>query len=315
MHPTDAPQLDSAQRGGIALVAVAATGFGAMAVLAKYGYDAGLNVVTLVLLRFGLAAPLLWLLALRIDGRPGARALLNGLGLGFALYSVQAGLFLGAVGRMDASLAALLLYIYPGIVMVGAIALGRERPDRRRVGALLAVLGGVALVLVGGGQGLAGIDAIGAVMALAAAATYSAYILASEHIARGAAPLTLAAAVTTGGGLAFAIGGGASGTLDFGFDASAWLFVGAVALVSTVIPIAAFLAGVVRIGSSSTAIVCGIEPTVTVLLAMACFGESLAAPQILGGAVVLAAVAALGRIQPPPELVARAWPPSRSPGT
>ena len=46
-------------------------------------------------------------------------------------YAAQAGLFFGALTRIDASLTSLLLYIYPALVFVGAVALRREHADRR----------------------------------------------------------------------------------------------------------------------------------------------------------------------------------------
>ncbi len=61
----------------------------------------------------------------------------------------------------------------------------------------------------------------------------------------------------------------------------------AIAVVSTVVPIAAFFAGLARVGSSRASILSTIEPPITVLLAMAVFGETLGWPQVLGGVLVL----------------------------
>ena len=49
-------------------------------------------------------------------------------------YAAQSGLYFSALTRIDASLVALILYVYPVLVMAAAIALGRERASRRRVG-------------------------------------------------------------------------------------------------------------------------------------------------------------------------------------
>jgi drug/metabolite transporter (DMT)-like permease len=60
--------------------------------------------------------------------------------------------------------------------------------------------------------------------------------------------------------------------------------------VSTVVAILTFFAGLERVGPSAAAILSVFEPVVTVVLAALVFGDSLAAIQVLGGALVLAAV-------------------------
>ena len=55
--------------------------------------------------------------------------------------------------RLDASLLSLLLYTFPAMVTVAAIALGRERASRRKTGALVLASGGLVLVLAGAGAG------------------------------------------------------------------------------------------------------------------------------------------------------------------
>ena len=61
------------------------------------------------------------------------------------------------------------------------------------------------------------------------------------------------------------------------------------------VAILAFLGGLARIGPTDTATVSTMEPVVTLLLAVALLGESLAPLQLLGGAGILAAVVWLAR--------------------
>ncbi len=65
------------------------------------------------------------------------------------------------------------------------------------------------------------------------------------------------------------------------------------AAVSTVGAIALFFAGLRRVGPSAASILSTLEPVVTVALAFVVFGESLGPAQLLGGALVLAAVVAV----------------------
>jgi drug/metabolite transporter (DMT)-like permease len=145
---------------GTLLCLAAAAGFGASPLLARAGEDAGVGVVALLGARFAIAAAILWVLVLRRGPLPSGRAASRGLALGLLVYAPEAGLYFAALTRMDAAPAAMLVALYPALVAVGAIALGRERMSRRLGLALLAALAGVALVLLGGG-GVGSVDGLG----------------------------------------------------------------------------------------------------------------------------------------------------------
>jgi len=240
-----------------------------MAIFAKLAYGAGLEVVTLLALRFSLAAALLWALV-RVRGiRTQRRPLLLGLALGAFGYAVEAGLFFFSLERLEAGLASLVMYSYPAWVALGALALGRERLTPRRGLALLLASAGLVLVLGAGGDA----DGLGLLLALGAGIGYAAYILGTDSVVRSVDPLPFAASVCAGSALSFLAVGAVQGGLDLGFAADGWLWIVAMALVSTVVPIAAFAAGVQRIGPSRSSILSTVEPPVTVLLALAVFGE------------------------------------------
>ncbi len=77
---------------------------------------------------------------------------------------------------------------------------------------------------------------------------------------------------------------------DLRVGAAGWEAVVAIALVSTVVPTAAFLLGLRRVGPATASIVATLEPVITVALAMVVFGDRLRPLQLLGGAGVIAAV-------------------------
>jgi drug/metabolite transporter (DMT)-like permease len=84
--------------------------------------------------------------------------------------------------------------------------------------------------------------------------------------------------------------------------AAGWGRLACLAVVSTVGAISMFFAGLDRVGPTTASILSTVEPVVTVLLAFAVFGETLAAVQLLGGALVIAAVLALAaRFRPQPQ--------------
>jgi drug/metabolite transporter (DMT)-like permease len=269
--------------------------FGAMAVFGKLAYDEGANVGTL--LRFALAAALFWVLVLASGGARDVRALGRrdlrlGLALGGCGYALQAGCFFAALERIDASLLSLLLYTFPTMVAVAAVALGRERLDRRRVAALALATGGLVLVVAGAGAGA--LDPLGAALGLGAAVVYTTYILVSEGIARRLRPEVLSALVCTGAALTLTVGTSLLGELRPGdVTPAGWGWLASLSVVSTVGAVSLFFAGLRRAGPTTASILATVEPVVTVVLAFLVFGETLVAVQLVGGALVLAAVLAL----------------------
>ena len=275
---------------GALLCLLSAAGFGAMGIFGKLAYEDGVGVGDLLLVRFALAS----LLLLAVAGARGAlrglsrRGLLAGLGMGAIGYAAQSGLFFGALERMDASLLVLILYVYPATVLLGAVLLGRERATPRRIAALVVALAGIVLVLGSAASG--GLDALGTAMGLGSALTYTVYILAGDRLGVGVPPVALAALVCVGATGTFAIATVVRGGADLGTVAGAWPAIAGIVLVSTVGAILTFFAGLARVGPSAASILSTLEPVVTVSLAAAAFGEMLAPVQLLGGALVLAAV-------------------------
>jgi len=278
---------------GPLLCLMSAVGFGAMAIFGKLAYDSGVGVGDLLFLRFALAAALLLVVAAATDTLRGLsrRSVLAGLAMGAIGYATQSALYFDALTRMDASLLALVLYLYPALVMIGSVALGRERASARRVAALVIAFAGTALVLAGAASG--SLDAIGTAMGFCAAITYSVYILAGDRVGATVPPVPLAALVCLGATCTLALTSVVRGGPDLGFGAAGWGWVGAIAFVSTVAAILCFFAGLARVGPSAASIFSSSEPLVTVAMAAAVFGESLTAVQLLGGALVLGAVVVL----------------------
>jgi drug/metabolite transporter (DMT)-like permease len=280
-----------------------AAGFGAMAVFGKLAYDEGTTVGTLLSARFALAAILFWVLVIA-GGEASAglrgltrRDLFMALGLGAFGYAAQAGCFFAALNRIDASLLSLLLYTYPSMVAVAAILLRRERADARRFTALVLASGGLVLVLANAKAGT--LDPAGAGLALAAATVYTTYILTSQGIAGRMSPMVLSALVCTGATVTLTTGTALVGDLDPGaVTAAGWGWLLSLAVVSTVIAVSLFFAGLKRVGPSSAAILSTAEPVVTVILAFLVFGEVLGPFQLLGGMLVIAAVLVLASQRP-----------------
>jgi drug/metabolite transporter (DMT)-like permease len=290
-------RLAAVRSTGTILCLVSAAAFGAMAVFGKLAYEEGATVGTLLAVRFTLAAALFWAI-LAVRGHFGElrrlsrRDLATGLALGGVGYAAQAGCYFSALERIDASLLSLVLYTFPAMVTAAAIVLGRERVDARRLIALALASCGLALVVAGAGAGA--LEPLGVGLALAAAVVYTTYILVSDGVARRVPAHVLATLVCTGAAVSLVTGSAVLGELRPGALTSAgWGWLGSLAIVSTVVAIGLFFAGLRRVGPTAASILSTLEPVVTVLLAFLVFGETLTAVQVLGGALVIAAVPVL----------------------
>ena len=275
---------------GAVFCLLSAIGFGAMAVFGKLAYDDGVTVGDLLLVRFGIAAVVM-LGIVRARGGFGVlprRTAVAAFLMGAVGYAAQSASYFAALDRIDASLLTLLLYVYPVLVMVGAVVLRRERWSGRRAAALTLALLGMLLVL----SGAAGhrFDWVGVGLGLVAAVVYTAYILVGDRVLGGIAPIPLTALVCCGAFSTYAVATVARGGPALGFGAAGWGWLVAVALVSTVGAIILFFTGLASVGPSVASILSVLEPVVTIGLAAAIFGESLSRGQLAGGALVLVAV-------------------------
>lgn len=274
------------------LIVFSAAAFGIMPVLAKYAYQDGANPSNFLAFRFFIAALLLtFIMVIKKDTRRlTVRQYLYLAGLGVGGYSMVAGLYFNAVTRIPASLASMLLYTYPAMVMIFAVASGGEKFSLKKFLALGISMTGITLVL---GFPARSFETAGIIMAFASAFFYSVYIIVSKKLLDDISPLVTTAYLAWAAAAAFTVNGLLTGQLNFNFGLQAWVAIALIALVSTVAGIVAFLKGLKIIGASQASIISTIEPLVTAALSLLLFEERLSAPQFAGGGLILLATVLL----------------------
>lgn len=298
------PSGDVAARGvrgrraaGLALVLSSAVAFGTMPVFAKVAYRSGAEPVALLAVRFAVAAVVL--VALRaltarrdkVGGWPRGATLATLLALGGGLYVAQALSFFSALELAPAALVAILLYLFPGLVVLLAAAFLRERPSAAVVGCLLLAVLGVGLTV---GPVRGEVAPLGLVLGVVSAVCYAVYIVLSSRVVPRVGALTALCVVVTGAAVSY-------GVLavvvrpDWPGDAGGWIATVAVGLVGTVFAMLAFFAGLTRLGPTDTSVTSTLEPVVTALLGVVVLGERLTPLQVVGAVLVLAAVVAIAR--------------------
>jgi drug/metabolite transporter (DMT)-like permease len=282
---------------GAGLCAASAFGFSTLAILAKLAYAEGLSMTAFLSLRFAGAA-LLLLIALGVRrGRaavPEPRLLLALFLLGAVGYFAQASLYFLSLQRLSASLASVLLYIYPAFVALTVWVVEGRRPTRREGLAMALALTGAALT-AGPLEGVAAgrPDPVGIVLSVTSAAGYAVYIVVSNRYVHRAGPLVSTAWLSVGSALSFGLAGWLTRSWVFPFTPRSLTLLATLVLFSTIMPITAFFAGMRRVGPTAAALLSALEPVFTISLAAIILHEALTRNQWAGGALILIAVVLL----------------------
>lgn len=262
-----------------------------MPILAKLAYADGVDLPTMLFLRFSLAAILMTLaMFMRRLPWPRGRQLWILVAMGGIGYVGQAFCYFAALQYATAGLTALLLYLYPVIVTVVAALLARRHLAPARVVAVCAALFGTALAV---GERLDG-SSLGVVLGIGAAVIYSVYILVGEKVTTAAGAIPSATVVMLSAATVYGMAVGARGAL-LPESVSGWFAVGGIALFSTALAIVGFFLAMQRLGAADAAVLSTLEPVVTVLLAAVVLSEKIGMWQVVGGVIILGAVIVLVR--------------------
>jgi drug/metabolite transporter (DMT)-like permease len=275
---------------GALLVVVSAASFGTLAIFGRYAFADGVDTFTLLAIRFLSAALLMaGLLRLRGESLPRGPILYQLVGMGALGYVGQSFSYLSAIRYASAGLVALLLYLYPAFVALLSALVLKERFTSLKIAALLLATLGAALT-----ARPAGGDWTGILLAISAAAIYSIYIIVGAHVLREVSAFQSSTVIFASAGVVYAVLTLLRGA-HMPQSGSGWWTLGAIVILSTIIPVVTFLAGMQRVGPTNASMLSTFEPIVTVLLAAVLFGEALSPITFIGGIMILAAVLLLAR--------------------
>lgn len=252
---------------GALLVAISAIGFGFMPLFNSWTRPDGVGVAGLLATRFGLAAIVLWTIALaRREALPRGITLATLIVMGCVLYFGESFGYYNALRHLPSGVVALVLYVYPAIVAVLARLVLNEPLTRAKLAALALAAVGLALTLGLFGKAtstpLPSTSTQGIAWALLAAVSYAIYMIAGSKTGKRAAPIMSAAVVATGVACTLTIVVLATGDR---LPRTQWGWTGAIclALVGTVLSLTTLLEGIKRIGPTRAATISCIEPLAT----------------------------------------------------
>jgi drug/metabolite transporter (DMT)-like permease len=276
---------------GVVYVVTSAVCFGTLPIFARLAFASGVDTSTLLLLRFSIAAAIMWaLLVARGAALPRGKGLAMLAGMGAIGYAGQAFSYFTAVSLGSAGLAALLLYLYPALVAILSRVVFRHPLSGAQVLAIGMALVGSLLTIGRAGDG----TPLGVFFGVLAALIYSVYILTGGRLPVGITATASTVVVSSSAAVVFAGVVLARGA-HLPQTPLGWVAVLAIAIVCTVLAVAFFLAGLERLGPVRASVFSTLEPATTLVLAAVLLGEQMTFLRAAGGALILAAVLLLAR--------------------
>jgi drug/metabolite transporter (DMT)-like permease len=179
--------------------------------------------------------------------------------------------------------------------LAAAVLKEEQALGRGRVAALLVALGGVALLLLTGSSGLAGVagDVRGLLFAVCAPVVVSLATIVVRRRLGGTDPLVVASGQITAACLvslpvAFLLGPALDGLTQV--SPRAWLAIGLSGGIGMSASFVIFVRMISRYGPTAALLATYVMPVVATLLGVLFLGETLTAPMLAGSALVLAGV-------------------------
>lgn len=277
---------------GVAAVLAAGTGYAFMSILVKRAFELGLGPIQVISLQSWLASIVLltyavffkreifrvsrhtlWLLALQ--GVVGA--------LGTSL------LYAYSLKFLPVSVAILLLYLYPALVLAAGVFIWHKKVGRQELVALLLTLGGTTLAS-GIFSGVGVIAWIGIALGLAGAMAYAVFNLVGEIVLAKVSPLVAMCYTQWVCSIALlVILKGDIMSLPWQ-NAQTWEIGILLATVASILPFYMILVGIERLGADQAAILSTFELPMTFILAGVFLNEFPTGDQWVGGSLVLGGI-------------------------
>lgn len=272
---------------GVFFVLLSATGFAVMPILAKYAYEGGANVGTLLFLRFGIAS-LLFFLYLWI--KKGAKIVITRkqwfalIVYGGVMYALISTMYFQSLHYISGPLATLLLYTSPIFVVILSMLLEKEKFSKQVILAILLSIAGLSLVL---GASFQEIRFYGVLLAVGSGLGYAIHIVLMNRMVKAIPPFLTTAYTILFTAVTQLVLGVTTNSFDFHFSGVAWASIIGLCFCSTILALLTFFLGLQLIGSTNASILSMFEPVITIILCAVILGESFTIWQMMGTAGVL----------------------------
>jgi drug/metabolite transporter, DME family len=195
-----------------------------------------------------------------------------------------------AIQKTNVATAIILQYTAPVLVLLYMVARGRQKPTLRRVSAVaLAVVGSALAIGVAGGGGFR-LNPVGVIAAMLAAVSFSFYNIAGHNILARYDRWIVLLYTTFSAGAFWLVVNPPWKLAAAHYSGLAWGFLLLFAVVSVLAPFSLYFAGLQHLEPTRAIVVSCLEPVFSIIIAAISLGEGIGPGQVLGIAVVLAAI-------------------------
>ena len=267
----------------------AATAFGICDTLVKLVLAAGIDVLSLALIR-GVVGVAILFAYLRLGAPPvpaTARARAFALALGVLFAAIVYGLF-EAIDRITVPVAVLTYFIYPLLTAIGGALFGVERIGWQGLATAVVAFCGLALTIEAYPQHL---SLAGLGFAAGAALCRAAFLLIARRELQELDPRLTTWYSLLSSTAIFVVAAAATMDWPTSHDVGGWLLACIVGI-GTAIAILTLYMSTIRIGPFRSALIMNLEPLLATVLSVPLLGQMITPVQALGAAIMLAALAA-----------------------
>lgn len=302
-------------RTGILLILLAAGGYALLPIFIKRLFSISeIEPIDAVFWRFAVSVPALWLgVALRdvfqrgqsvvTTNRPLPRFRLLLMGAFFAVAALCA--FVGLDTPLPASTYVVLFFTFPAFVAIISLFMGERLRLAAWVALVMTMVGVMFTVPDFANLGLLDDPAeqgqlwLGIGLAIFNAVVIAVYFLLVSRVLREHTAMARASAWTVTGTLGvMLIVCLLRGNITAPENVEAWLYLLAVGVFSTAMPIFALNKGINKLGAARAAIINTLEPLMTMILALLLLNEQLTLIQWVGGGLIIASIVVLESRRP-----------------
>jgi len=281
---------------GFALVFLSSLGFSMAPTFSKRAYASGANTVGVLIVRFTIAAVLMLLIRQFSSGQrvwPKPRLMFDLFLLGAIGYSGAAFFYFTAIENMSTGVSIVIWYIYPVFVVLIGWAVFKTKPKRQTIFSLISAMIGVAITA--GQPGNA--TTKGVILVLLSSLTYTFYTLSGSRAFKKTDLYTGVTFVMTGAATAFWLYwllAPSSTPVTFPQHTSGWVWIGTLAIFSTVLSTSTLFAGLKILGPNTTSVVNTVEPVLNIVAGILFLNEVFSLQQGVGAVFVIGALVYLG---------------------
>ena len=265
-------------------------GFAVVPTITRTAYDEGANALGVMTPRFAIAALLITAIRLifgKKEGWPSVKLAMAMFFIGAIGVTAVSLLYFIAIGqKIDSSLAIVLWYAYPVLVLLIAWVFEKKRPSTTIVIPLILTLTGIA---ISAGQ-VEGGNTTAIILVVSSSMIFAVYITVLSKVTQKMGLLTGASILNMGTATGYIVVGLFSTSAFapvFPTTGKVWLLITGAAVIGTTLPFLCSLAALKRIPTGMYSVITTLEPVWHIIMGVLFLGEVMTKIRIIGASLTV----------------------------